>query len=102
MQVPDVPTYGPTCTNTSTCLNPPRFNSDVVQFNRAAASVIADVQAAGADVAVLDLYDFVLTRCGGPGYKSCPGFQLPANVHYTPLGWETLADVVTKALLSLF
>jgi hypothetical protein len=64
--VPTVPTYGPGCTNAS-CLNPPRFDSDVELYNAAAAKVIATAVSAGAKIGTADLYSLVLARCGGKG-----------------------------------
>ena len=96
-----MPVYGPNCTNTSTCLNPPRYNSDVVAFNRAASKVIATANSNGANISTLDLYDFVIKKCGGAGYAHCDGFQLPYNVHYTPAGWTALAQVMSQRVLQL-
>ena len=99
--VPTVPTYsaaGP-CNVTSACLNPPRFDADVQLYNAAAAQVVAAANAAGATIDTLDLYSLVLARCGGPGYKSCEGFQLPANVHYTHDGWQALADATVAKVV---
>eukprot|EP00041_Stephanoeca_diplocostata_P003520 m.35294 g.35294 ORF g.35294 m.35294 type:complete len:304 (-) comp14399_c0_seq1:340-1251(-) len=101
--VPTVPTYsvdGP-CNETSKCLNPPRFDADVVLYNAAAAKVIAAANANGAKISTLDLYNFVLEKCGGKGYSHCDGFQLPANVHYTAQGWSALAAKTAAALLAL-
>jgi hypothetical protein len=101
--VPTVPTYsvaGP-CNVTSRCLNPPRFDSDVVLYNAAADKVMSDANANGADIKTLDLYSFVLAKCGGTGYSNCSGFQLPANVHYTADGWSQLGAVMSEAVLSL-
>jgi hypothetical protein len=39
--VPTVPQYGPGCNDTATCLNPPRFDKDVVLYNKAADTVMA-------------------------------------------------------------
>jgi hypothetical protein len=98
--VPTVPVYDQTtCNQTSKCLNPPRFDSDVQLYNAAAAAVMAKANAAGANITVFDLYAPVLAKCGGKGYASCDGFQLPANVHFTAYGWEVLADWMTKAVL---
>ena len=101
--VPTVPTYsdaGP-CNATAHCLNPPRIDADVQLYNEAAAQVMAAANAAGAKIATLDLYSLVLARCGGPGYKSCDGFQLPANVHYTAEGWQALADATVDKVLGM-
>ena len=63
---------------------------------------MAAAVARGAQIATADLYSFVLRKCGGkPGYASCPGFQLPNNVHYTPAGWAALAGEMRRVLLSL-
>lgn len=101
--VPTVPTYGHGCNGTATvCLNPARYDRDVVEYNAAADSVIAAAVAKGAHISTADLYSFVLSKCGGrPGYASCPGFQLPMNVHYTPEGWTALAGEMHRILLSL-
>ena len=53
--VPTVPTYGPGCNNTGRCLNPPRFESDVVLYNTAAAGVVAAANAAGARIKTASL-----------------------------------------------
>ena len=57
------------------CLNPARFQSDVVKFNAAADAVMAAaVKNDGAKIATVDLYSFVVEKCGGDAaYKSCPG-----------------------------
>lgn len=101
--VPTVPAYGVGCNGSATvCLNPARFDADVVRYNAAADRVVAAAVAAGARIATLDLYGFVLARCGGkPGYAACPGFQLPNNVHFTPAGWNALAAEMRQALLAL-
>ena len=100
--VPTVPTYGPACNVTASCLNPPRFDADVVLYNAAADGVVAAANKAGARIVTADLYGFVLQRCGGAGYKACPGFQLPDNVHYTAAGWTALANEMATILLGLF
>jgi len=100
--VPTVPTYGPSCNDTSRCLNPPRFESDVVLYNKAAATVVAAANANGATIATADMFTFVLDKCGGPGYSNCSGFQLPMNVHFTAEGWTALAnELVNTYLLKL-
>lgn len=99
--VPTVPTYGPTCNETSKCLNPPRFDADVVLYNEAAAGVVAAAVKGGARISTLDLYSFVLQKCGGKGYANCTGFQLPANVHFTSAGWAAMAEEHAAALLAL-
>jgi hypothetical protein len=101
--VPTVPMYsvnGP-CNQTSKCLNPPRYDADVVLYNAAADTVMAKANAAGASIKTADLYSFVLKRCGGKGYAHCDGFQLPMNVHYTADGWTALAAQMHSILKSL-
>ena len=102
--VPTVPTYTGTtgaCNDTSKCLNPPRFDSDVALFNSIATKVIQAANQNGANIQVLDLYSFVLAKCGGHGYVTCDGFQLPQNVHYTATGWTALANQYYNALMNL-
>jgi hypothetical protein len=101
--VPTVPTYSVTgpCHTTAKCLNPPRFDSDVVLYNAAADKVMALANANGAKIKTLNLYSFVLEKCGGTGYSNCTGFQLPANVHYTSEGWAALAKVMSAAVVSM-
>ena len=100
--VPTVATYGFQCNGSATtCLNPARFDRDVVVFNAAADAVMAAANAKGGNISTADLYSFVLAKCGGAGYKSCPGFQLPMNVHFTPEGWRSLAAEMRRVLISL-
>eukprot|EP01052_Picozoa_sp_SAG31_P009820 SAG31_NODE_525_length_14489_cov_3.693815_8_plen_416_part_00 len=101
--VPTVPTYsvaGP-CNQTSECLNPPRYDDDVVLYNTAADAVIMKANASGAKIVTADLYSFVLKKCGGKGYVHCDGFQLPMNVHYTAAGWKALAAEMHSILKTL-
>ena len=99
--VPTVPVYDQrACNNTAACLNPPRFDTDVRLYNAAAARVVAEANAAGANITTFDLYTPVLQRCGGRGYANCSGFQLPANVHFTSQGWDQLAAWMTQAVLA--
>lgn len=101
--VPTVPVYDQTdCNETAKCLNPPRYDADAVLYNAAAAKVVAAANAAGATIVIADLYTFVLAKCGGTGYKTCDGFQLPANVHYTAVGWEAIATEFSGMLLKAF
>ena len=76
----------------------PRLDADVRLYNAAADAVMAAANAAGAQIASVDLYAYVLRRCGGQGYAHCDGFQLPSNVHYTSEGWAALAAEVGRAL----
>ena len=89
------------CNDTSKCLNPPRYESDVVLYNQAAGQVVAAANAAGADIPTADLFSWVLGKCGGAGYKTCEGFQLPMNVHFTPTGWASLANQTADYLLAM-
>lgn len=100
--VPTVPAFGAGCNGSATvCLNPARYDRDVVLYNAAADKVMAAAANQGAKIGTADLYSFVLDKCGGkPGYASCPGFQLPNNVHYTPEGWDALAGEMRTILLS--
>ena len=50
----------------------------------------------GAKIATADLYSFVLGKCGGAGYKTCDGFQLPMNVHYTGESSRLQTAVLTE------
>eukprot|EP00039_Didymoeca_costata_P001659 m.54127 g.54127 ORF g.54127 m.54127 type:complete len:296 (-) comp10903_c0_seq1:3253-4140(-) len=103
--VPSCPVYsvdGP-CNHTNGCLNPPRFESDVFLYNEAAAGIIANANKNGANISTLDLFSFVISKCGGDkNYVNCTGFQLPENVHYEPAGWTALAEKTSDALLQLF
>ena len=91
-----MPTYGAECTDTSECLNPPRFDADVALYNEAAAAVVN-----GTVDSVLDLYALVVGACGGPGYASCDGVQLPSNVHFTDAGYEMIANATADAVRAL-
>lgn len=95
--VPTVPTYGPNCTNTSACLNPPRFDADVRRRN-AIASKVVDAHT-DLHVSTVDLYNVVLQKCGGEGYHTCDPWQLRDNVHYTQQGWELIGGVMANAVL---
>lgn len=101
--VPTVPVYdaGGPCNTTKKCLNPPRYDNDVDLFNKKAHQVIADAKSSGASISSLDLYTFVIEKCGGKGYSHCDGFQLPNNVHYTDNGWKALSSLMIKAVLKL-
>lgn len=66
-------------------VNPPRSNADVLLYNQAAARVMKEN-----GIPVDDLYSAV--------YPRLATLQLPANVHYTPQGYETLAERVAASL----
>lgn len=76
-------------------LTPPRNQSDVPKYNAVAAEVIAQFP----EIVTIDLYAFVLQKCGGnPHYTSCPGFQLPNNVHFEDAGWQEMAALMLKTI----
>jgi len=96
------PTTTPVPTNltdpSSTMVAPPRYDTDVQAFNKAAVAVMKDE-----GVPVLDLYTFVHQHCTKPGeknYESCD-WQLPRNVHYEPMGWTALAGEMASAVRKL-
>lgn len=95
--VPTVPTFSATCNDTSACLNPPRYDDDVRLYNDAARDVVANSTVD----AVLDLYSLIVERCGGPGYSSCDGVQLPMNVHFTAYGYGLIANATAEAVRGL-
>jgi len=67
--VPTVTAYGFGCNGSATvCLNPARFDRDVVRFNAAADAVMAAAVAAVARMATVDLYSFVVRRAGVRGH----------------------------------
>jgi len=68
-------------------VRPPRTNADAVAYNKVAAEIMAANQ-----IAVDDLYSFVLPRMGD--------IQRPANVHFTRDGSISLAHQVAAAILN--
>ena len=104
--VPTVPVYdeNTSCNETSKCLNPPRYNHDVVRRNQIAADILDTINTSRGDVnqiETIDLYNYVLSQCGSKSnYTKCDGFQLPSNVHYTKQGWDLMASFMAGALLS--
>ena len=66
-------------------VSPPRVPADVGVFNAAAARVMKEH-----DVPIDDLYGFALPRLSE--------IQMPANVHFTPAGSESLAKQVAGAI----
>eukprot|EP01043_Picozoa_sp_COSAG02_P027092 COSAG02_NODE_1581_length_11839_cov_9.055451_5_plen_153_part_00 len=83
----------------SSLVNPPRFDTDVQDFNAAAKKVMG-----AENVPYLDLYTFVHSHCTRQGqtkdYENCD-WQLPNNVHFTPAGWTALATKVATAVQKL-
>lgn len=65
--------------------NPPRKNSDVVEYNKVAKKIMDEN-----GVAINDLYAFALPQL--------EKIQLPVNVHFTAKGSEALADRVAAAI----
>lgn len=66
--------------------NPPRKNADVIAYNAAARKIMEE-----RGIATDDLYSLV--------YPRLSELQLPANVHYTPEGYNVLARQVAEAIL---
>jgi len=115
---PSVPVYsglGGPCTNVSACLNPPRYNDDVLLYNRAAAQVVKRANRVdGGRVETLDIYTLVAQRCdppldsvrgaasGGGGGRSffmrCDGFQKANEVHFEPEGSSAIATAAVHHL----
>ncbi|MBT5309970.1 MAG: SGNH/GDSL hydrolase family protein [Verrucomicrobia bacterium] len=67
-------------------VRPQRIPADVVSYNAAAKRVMQKHR-----VPIHDLYSFALARL--------ERIQLPANVHFTPVGSTALADEVAKEIL---
>jgi hypothetical protein len=65
--------------------SPPRTNDDVIAYNAVAKKIM---EANG--VAIDDLYAFVLPRM--------KELQIPNNVHFTPAGYQALAQVAAKSI----
>ena len=98
-----MPVWGVNCTDATACLNPARYDTDVQLYNAAADGVMRAAVARGATIATVDLYGFVIDRCGGaPGYTQCPGFQLPVDVHFTATGFAALAAEMQRVTLKEF
>lgn len=66
-------------------VSPPRKNEDVIAYNTAARRVMEANK-----VAIHDLYSFALPRL--------KEIQIPANVHFTTAGSETLARQVAETI----
>ncbi len=64
---------------------PPRYPDDAVWYNWVAEKVMHDN-----DIAINDLYSFVLPRM--------KEIQLPVNVHFNQKGYEALAEVVASRI----
>jgi lysophospholipase L1-like esterase len=66
-------------------VSPARVNSDVIAYNKVAAKVMAE-----AGIPTDDLYALAMPKLAA--------IQLPANVHYTPEGYKTLAEQVAECI----
>ena len=66
--------------------NPPRVNTDVVDYNAVAAKIMQE-----RGIPIDDLYSLAM-----PQLKT---IQLPVNVHYTPEGYAALAGQVAESIL---
>ena len=64
-----------------------------------AAALAALTTAVGPTLLVDDLWAAVIAKCGA-FYKSCPGIQLPANVHFAPGGQELLGEHAAASVLA--
>eukprot|EP00928_Gymnodinium_smaydae_P091313 TRINITY_DN75016_c0_g1_i1.p1 TRINITY_DN75016_c0_g1~~TRINITY_DN75016_c0_g1_i1.p1 ORF type:complete len:383 (-),score=54.83 TRINITY_DN75016_c0_g1_i1:89-1237(-) len=91
------------CGNTPAwkCKIPVRYNKDVVAYNNAAAELIKKANAAGADIATVDLYGRLLDLCGGKPYKLCLKYQLKYDAHLTKLGLDEVFETYSSALTAL-
>ena len=79
-------------------LSPPRAQADVPKYNAAALSVMRE-QAFKDRVRVVDVYSFVLAKCGGdPHYKSCAPFQHATDVHFSKEGYTAMAQFIVDAI----
>jgi acyl-CoA thioesterase-1 len=67
-------------------VNPPRVNADVIAYNKVAAKVMIE-----AGIPTDDLYSLAMPKLAA--------IQLPANVHYTPEGYATLASQAAESIL---
>eukprot|EP00117_Sycon_ciliatum_P012603 scpid74168/ scgid13611/ len=77
-------------------VSPERHDSDVKAFNAAVASILTKYE-----IPTDDLYGWVEKKCGD-GYSSCPGIQLPKNVHYTPAGYDYLVESLLVSIHTIF
>lgn len=79
-------------------LGPPRPQGDVALYNAAAKEVIDDL-----GIPSIDLYSFVIEKCGGDEhYTTCPGFQKANNVHFEKEGYKAMADFILASLNDVF
>ena len=47
---------------------------------------------------VIDLYAFVVGKCGSATYKSCAPFQDKAGVHFSYEGYQAMAHFILEAI----
>jgi hypothetical protein len=91
--VPTVPAYGHGCNGTATvCLNPARYDADVVLYNAAADAVVAAANAGGARIATADLYTVRAARGRLSGISVCNR----KSILYGALVWACRALVCPK------
>lgn len=67
-------------------VKPPRRNADVIAYNETATKLMRD-----SGIAIDDLYALVNPRLGE--------LQIPANVHFTPSGYNALGRQVGESIL---
>jgi acyl-CoA thioesterase-1 len=67
-------------------VNPARVNADVIAYNKVAAKVMRE-----SGIRTDDLYSLALPNLAT--------MQIPANVHYTPAGYQMLAGEVADSIL---
>jgi lysophospholipase L1-like esterase len=74
-------------------LSPPRAQDDVPLYNAAAKEVM---DAAG--IPIIDVYAFVIQKCGGAHYTSCAPFQQAKGVHFSGPGYEAMAEFIRDSI----
>lgn len=90
----------------SSALSPPRNESDVILYNKNAKDAMATE-----GVAVLDLWAWMDSACGGDPYAECPAgcaeqsggesqncLQRKDNVHFWPKGYRHAVEAITAAV----
>ncbi|XP_068745192.1 uncharacterized protein [Montipora capricornis] len=72
-------------------------NNLVIQYNTIATNVMKQHPS----VATTDLYTWVVETCGDPPYQHCKIAAEQPNVHYTPQGYQYLAQKLQNLILDL-
>ena len=68
------------------------------KYNAAALAVMQE-QPFNNTVMVVDVYSFVVEKCGGnPHYKSCAPFQDKTDVHFSKEGYTAMAQFIRDAI----